>query len=41
MKQNVKLLNHKKTVYYLYDLVYNKKVSLLMSDNVGSEVLDD
>lgn len=41
MKQNVKLINHKKAVYFLYDLVYNQKVSLPLSDSVGSEVLDD
>lgn len=41
MKQNVKLINHKIAVYFLCDLVYNKKVSLPLSDSVGSEVLDD
>ncbi len=41
MKQNVKLINHKKAVYFPYDLVYNIKVSLPLSDSVGSEVLDD
>ncbi len=41
MKQNIKFINHKKTVYFLYDSVYNKKVSLPLSDSVGGEVLDD
>ena len=41
MKQNVKLINHKKTVYFFYDLIYNKKVSLPLPDSVGSEVLYD
>ena len=41
MKQNVKRINHKKAMYFLYDLVYNKKVSLPLSDSVGSEVLND
>ena len=41
MKQDIKLINHKKAVYFLYDLVYNKKVSLPLFDSVGSEVLYD
>ncbi len=41
MMQNVKLINHKKAVYFHYNLVYNIKVSLPLSDSVGSEVLYD
>lgn len=41
MKQNVRLITHKKAVYFHYDLVYNIKVSLPLSDSVGSEELDD
>lgn len=41
MKQNVKLTNRKKTVYFSYDLVYNIKVSLPLSDSTGSGVSDD
>ena len=41
MKQNVKLINHRKTLYFSYELVYNIKVSLPLFDSVGSEVLYD
>lgn len=41
MKQNVKLINYKKTVYISYELVYNIQVSLPLSDSVGSGVLYD
>lgn len=41
MKQNIKLINYKKAVYFSYDLVYNIKVLLPLSDTVGSEVLYD
>lgn len=42
MKQvNVNFQTHRKTVYFSYELVYNIKVSLPLSDSMGSGVLDD
>ena len=41
MEITVYLKKRKKTVYFLYDLIYNKKVSLPLSVGIGSEVSDD
>lgn len=40
-KITVYFIKRKKTVYFLYVLIYNKKVSLPLSVGIGSEVSDD